>query len=105
LPYLAAGFFPRDVLWLFALALPRTALGLYAGHHAHTNIGQGALKRPIGVLLVGSGLALLLKCGIGGFVALPSPPGLTNPTGQGSVWHQEADTRRCPGRRQVSPVP
>jgi uncharacterized protein len=59
--YLAAGFFVREVLWLFALALPLTAVGLYAGHHVHTSIGEGAFKRLIGILLVGSGLALLLK--------------------------------------------
>lgn len=59
--YLAAGFFSRDVLLLFALALPLMALGLYAGHHVHTSISDAAFKRLIGLLLVGSGLALLLK--------------------------------------------
>ena len=59
--YLAAGFFTRDTLWMFALALPLTALGLYAGHHVHTSVSEGTFRRLIGVLLLGSGLALLLK--------------------------------------------
>ena len=59
--YLAAGFFTRDTLLMFALALPLTVLGLYAGHHVHTSLSELAFKRLIGVLLLGSGLALLLK--------------------------------------------
>lgn len=59
--YLAAGFFTRDVLLLFALALPLMALGLYVGHHVHTTLSEAAFKRLIGLLLVGSGLALVLK--------------------------------------------
>ncbi len=59
--YLAAGFFTRDVLLLFALALPLTALGLYAGHQVHTSLGEAAFRRLIGVLLLGGGVALLLK--------------------------------------------
>jgi uncharacterized membrane protein YfcA len=59
--YLMAGFFTGDVLLLFALALPLTALGLYVGHHVHTSLGETAFKRLIGALLMGSGLALLLK--------------------------------------------
>jgi uncharacterized protein len=59
--YLAAGFFTRGALLLFALALPVAALGLYAGHHVHTSLGEAAFRRLIGVLLLGSGLALLLK--------------------------------------------
>lgn len=59
--YLVAGFFTREALLLFALALPLMALGLYAGHHVHTGLGEAAFKRLIGVLLVGSGLALLFR--------------------------------------------
>jgi uncharacterized membrane protein YfcA len=59
--YLVSGFFTREVLLLFVLALPLTGLGLYAGHHVHTSIGEATFKRLIGVLLIGSGLALLLK--------------------------------------------
>jgi len=59
--YLMAGFFTRDAVLLFALALPLMVLGLYAGHHVHTGIGEAAFRRLIGVLLVGSGLALLFR--------------------------------------------
>jgi len=59
--YLAAGFFTRDTLLFFALALPLMALGLYAGHHVHTSLSEATFRRLIGVLLLGSGLALLLK--------------------------------------------
>jgi len=59
--YLAAGYFDRGSLLLFALALPLTVVGLYAGHHVHTRIGEETFKRLISILLVGSGLALLLK--------------------------------------------
>ena len=59
--YLVAGFFTQDAVLLFALALPLAALGLYLGHHVHTGIGEAAFRRLIGVLLLGSGLALLLK--------------------------------------------
>ena len=59
--YLVSGFFSREVLLLFVLALPLTGLGLYAGHHVHTSIGEATFKRLIGVLLIGSGLALLFK--------------------------------------------
>lgn len=59
--YLAAGFFNADSLALFALALPLMAVGLYAGHHVHTRIGESTFKRLISLLLIGSGLALLAK--------------------------------------------
>jgi len=59
--YLVAGFFTRDALLLFVMALPLAALGLYAGHHVHTSLGEAAFRRLIGVLLLGSGLALLLR--------------------------------------------
>ena len=59
--YLASGFFSREALLLFAGALPLMALGLYGGHRVHTSIGEEGFKRLIGLLLVASGLALLLK--------------------------------------------
>lgn len=59
--YLASGLFTRDSLLLFAGALPLVALGLYAGHHVHTNLSEGTFRRLIGLLLLGSGLALLLR--------------------------------------------
>ena len=59
--YLGSGFFTREALTLSALALPLMALGLYAGHHAHTRISETTFKRLISLLLVASGLALMLK--------------------------------------------
>lgn len=59
--YLASGMFGRDALLLFIGALPLMALGLYAGNHAHTKIPESSFKRLISLLLIGSGLALLLK--------------------------------------------
>jgi uncharacterized protein len=59
--YLAAGFFTHDTLWMFTLSLPLMALGLYAGHHVHTSLSEGTFRRLIVVLLLGSGMALVLK--------------------------------------------
>jgi uncharacterized membrane protein YfcA len=59
--YLAAGIFVREALLLFAGALPLAALGLYAGHRVHTRLPESRFRQLIGLLLIGSGLALLLK--------------------------------------------
>lgn len=59
--YLASGLFTRETLLLSAGALPLVALGLYAGHHVHTNLSEATFRRLIGVLLLGSGLALALR--------------------------------------------
>lgn len=59
--YLASGLFTRASLLLFVGALPLVALGLYAGHHVHTNLSETTFRRLIGMLLLGSGLALSLR--------------------------------------------
>lgn len=59
--YVISGFFTRETLLLSAGALPLVALGLYAGHHVHTNLSEVTFRRLIGVLLLGSGIALVLR--------------------------------------------
>lgn len=59
--YLASGLLVGDSLLLCAGALPLVALGLYAGHQVHTNLSEAAFRRLIGLLLLGSGLALALR--------------------------------------------
>ena len=41
--------------------LPIIMLAMYAGGRLHTNISQRAFSRLISLLLLGSGLALLLR--------------------------------------------
>ena len=59
--YVASGFYTRDMVLWIAIAFPLMALGLYLGGHIHTNISQRQFQRAIGVLLVVSGIALLVK--------------------------------------------
>ncbi len=61
LGYFGAGFFNRDALLVFALALPLMAIGLIAGTRVHTAISESNFKRMISLLLICSGAALLLK--------------------------------------------
>jgi uncharacterized membrane protein YfcA len=56
-----SGFFLHETLLLAALGLPIMGLAMYLGGHIHTNISQANFHRAIGILLVGSGGALLLK--------------------------------------------
>ena len=56
-----SGFFIHETLLLVALALPIMGLSMAIGGHIHTNISPTTFQRAIGVLLVGSGVALLLK--------------------------------------------
>ncbi len=59
--YIGSGFYPPSTLWLVLAALPVMAGALYAGGHIHTTIRPETFRRAIGVLLLGSGTALLLK--------------------------------------------
>lgn len=59
--YAASDFFSRDFLIAALAALPVMAVALYVGGHIHTRISPRTFQRAISVLLVGSGLALLLK--------------------------------------------
>ena len=56
-----SGFFIHETLLLAALGLPIMGLAMYLGGHIHTSISQTTFRRAIGVLLLGSGAALLLK--------------------------------------------
>ncbi len=59
--YLGAGFYGGDVLLLAGLSLPLMAAGMVAGGRVHTGITQAQFQKGIGVLLLGSGLALALR--------------------------------------------
>lgn len=59
--YFFSGFYQLDTMLLVLLALPIMVLGMYLGGHVHTTLSQQAFQRAIGVLLIGSGLALLLR--------------------------------------------
>ena len=56
-----SGFFNHQTLLLTALGLPIMGLAMYLGGHIHTSISQTTFHRAIGILLLGSGVALLLK--------------------------------------------
>ena len=59
--FLLSGFFTRETLLLAVSALPLMLLAMYLGGHIHTTISQTTFHRAIGVLLLGSGTALLVK--------------------------------------------
>jgi len=59
--FLFSGFFTRETLLLAITGLPLMLLAMYLGGHIHTSISQTTFHRAIGVLLLGSGTALLLK--------------------------------------------
>jgi uncharacterized membrane protein YfcA len=59
--FIASGFFIHETLLLAALGLPIMGLAMYLGGHIHTSISQNTFHRAVGVLLLGSGAALLLK--------------------------------------------
>lgn len=56
-----SGFYTSTVLLSITYALPIMFLALYIGNHLHTNISQRAFQKAIGVFLLFSGLALILK--------------------------------------------
>jgi len=59
--YLVTGLLDWHALLLTAAGLPIMLVAMYAGGHLHTNISQRNFSRLISLLLVGSGLALLLR--------------------------------------------
>jgi uncharacterized membrane protein YfcA len=59
--YVASGFYTRDMVLWIAVAFPIMVLGLIIGGRIHTGITQRQFQRAIGVLLVVSGIALLMK--------------------------------------------
>ncbi|MGM0593844.1 MAG: sulfite exporter TauE/SafE family protein [Pseudomonadota bacterium] len=59
--YFLSGFYTGETMYLLAAAVPIMIVGMYIGGHIHTSITQRTFQRGIGFLLVGSGLALLLR--------------------------------------------
>jgi uncharacterized membrane protein YfcA len=59
--YTASGFYSKETLILVAAGLPMMAIAMYIGGHIHTTISQESFRRAIGVVLIGSGLALILR--------------------------------------------
>lgn len=59
--YAFVGLLRWQVLLYLLAALPIVGLGLYLGGRLHTNFSQSAFVRLLSVLLLGSGIALLLK--------------------------------------------
>ncbi len=57
--YFFSGFYQLDTMVLLAAALPVMVIGMYLGGQIHTNISQRTFQQAIGVLLIGSGMALL----------------------------------------------
>lgn len=56
-----SGFYTSTVLLNIAYALPIMFLAMYIGNHLHTNITQRTFQKAIGVFLIFSGFALILK--------------------------------------------
>lgn len=59
--YAVAGRFTPNFLTLAVLALPILAFFMYLGGHVHTKLTEVQFQRGIGVLLIVSGVALLVK--------------------------------------------
>lgn len=59
--YVASGFYDSKKLLWIAMAFPIMVLGLVIGGRIHTGISQRQFQRAIGVLLIISGIALLMK--------------------------------------------
>lgn len=56
-----SGFYTSTVLLNIAYAIPVMSLSMYVGNHLHTNITQCTFQKAIGIFLIFSGIALLLK--------------------------------------------
>lgn len=59
--YAATGLIDRHTLLLMLAGLPVMLAAMYLGGHVHTSISQRNFTRLISLLLLGSGLALLLR--------------------------------------------
>ncbi len=59
--YTITGFYTRDTLILMLAGLPLMVIAMILGGRIHTNISQLMFKRAIGVILIGSGIALLVR--------------------------------------------
>ncbi|MGD8484434.1 MAG: sulfite exporter TauE/SafE family protein [Thioalkalispiraceae bacterium] len=61
LGYSLVGFYNTDLLLSVLLGLPVMLVAMRIGGHIHTNISQQSFQRAVGILLIGSGIALLYK--------------------------------------------
>ena len=59
--YSFIGFYSLEMLWLELLAIPVMVFAMKIGGHIHTGITQSAFQRAVGILLLGSGVALFYK--------------------------------------------
>ncbi|MFT5394089.1 MAG: putative membrane protein YfcA [Gammaproteobacteria bacterium] len=59
--YSVFGVFTREVAYGLLGALPVAALGLFLGGRAHLNLSETVFKRFISLVLLGSGLALIVR--------------------------------------------
>lgn len=59
--YFGVGFLNLATLLVFAAGLPMMATGMVIGEHIHIKVSQQTFSRSVGVLLVVSGVALLVK--------------------------------------------
>ncbi|GMR15718.1 MAG: sulfite exporter TauE/SafE family protein [Gammaproteobacteria bacterium] len=59
--FAVSGFYTSTVLLSIAYALPVMFFAMYIGNHLHTNISQRTFQKAIGIFLVFSGFALILK--------------------------------------------
>lgn len=56
-----SGFYTSTALINILYALPVMFIAMYIGEHFHTNITQRSFQKAIGVFLIFSGIALILK--------------------------------------------
>jgi uncharacterized membrane protein YfcA len=63
LGYWVVGEYTRDVLVTVAIALPMMLVGIFIGNRIHTGLSDLAFRRLVGVALIASGGALLVKSG------------------------------------------
>ena len=56
-----SGFYTSTVLLSILYSLPVMFIAMYIGNHLHTNISQRSFQKAIGIFLILSGFALLLK--------------------------------------------
>ncbi|MBK6630572.1 MAG: sulfite exporter TauE/SafE family protein [Betaproteobacteria bacterium] len=59
--YFLSGMLTLQFLRMLAMALPVMMVGIYLGGRVHTTVGQETFRRGIGLLLICSGVALLLR--------------------------------------------
>jgi uncharacterized protein len=61
LGYLAVGEFGLDALIVFALAFPLMLVGIFIGDRFHAGMSERTFRRTVGVVLIASGAALLVR--------------------------------------------